>query len=137
MARLTDEQLKKIWLVSDTVLYPEAVIFIHDLNEEEPKALPLPNSQIERLFNLTRSSTYDEVVQYIKRQIERGIHKAFYEKLDKALLTIERKRLQEEFQLVIQPAIRKEESAAKKELMLLLAHEFIQHLIAENGMLKV
>lgn len=134
MTRLTDEQLKKIWLVSDTVLYPEAVTFMHDLNEQTT-ALPLPTSQVKGLFNIIRSSTYDEVGKYIKHQIKRNVHIGFYEKLDQKLASIERKRMQEEFQLIIPQATKREETAAKKELMLLLAREFIQHLIAENGML--
>jgi len=137
VSKFTNEQLKKSWLVSDTVLYPEAVTFMRDLNDEEPRALPLPNSQLEKLFNLVKHSTYDKVNQYITNQINRNMHKAFYEKLRKELATIERKRLQEEFQLVIPQATRQEENAARKELMLLLTREFIQHLIAENGMLKV
>jgi hypothetical protein len=133
---LTDVQRKKVWLVSDTVLYPEAVTFIRELVEnEEVKHLP-KNTQIMGLLNIIKSSTYDDVLRYINHQIERNIDRAFYEKLRQELNAIQRKRMQEEFQLVIPQPTKREEDAEKKELMLLLAREFIQHVIAEHGMVQ-
>lgn len=41
----TTTQLQKIWLLSDTVLYPEAVSFIHKLVEDQ-ECNPLPASQV-------------------------------------------------------------------------------------------
>lgn len=129
---LTDAQRKKVWLVSDTILYPEAVGFMDELVKQEGEK-PLPRSQIMGLLNIIRSATYDDVTQYIKHQIQRNVHRAFYDKLEQKLTAIQRKRMQEEFQLVIPQPTKREEDAEKKELMLLLAREFIQHLIAENG----
>jgi hypothetical protein len=133
---LTDEQRKKVWLVSDAILYPEAVTFMRELWEhEEVKQLPKA-AQIMGLLNIIKSSTYDDVVRYINHQIERNVDRVFYEKLRQALTAMQRKRMQEEFQLVISQPTRREEDAEKKELMLLLAREFIQHIIAENDMLQ-
>ena len=133
---LTNAQRKKIWLVSDTILYLEAVTFMRELVEhEEVRQLP-KNSQIMGLLNIIKSSKYDDVVDYINHQIERNVDRVFYEKLRQALTALQRKRMQEEFQLVISQPMKREEDAEKKELMLLLAREFIQHVIAEHGMLQ-
>jgi hypothetical protein len=133
---LTNAQRKKIWLVSDTILYPEAVTFMRELMEhEEVRQLP-KNSQIMGLLNIIKSAKYDDVIDYINHQIERHVDRVFYEQLRQVLTTIQRKRMQEEFHFVIPQSTKREEDAEKKELMLLLAREFIQHLIAEHGMLQ-
>lgn len=129
---LTTEQRQKIWLVSDTVLYPEAVTMMHDLQEQEDWK-PLPKSQIMGLQNIIRNASYAQVADYIKHQIERHVHSAFYKELDQRLVRIKNKRLHEEFQLVLPQPTKREEDAEKNELMLLLARELIQHLIAENS----
>ena len=129
---LTTEQRQKIWLVSDTVLYPEAVTMMHDLQAQEGWK-PLPKSQIMGLLNIIRNASYAQVSDYIKHQIERPVHLAFYQELNQRLVRIKNKRLHEEFQLVLPQATKREEDAEKNELMLLLARELIQHLIAENS----
>ncbi len=48
----TPAQLKKLWLLSDTVLYPEAVAFMQKHARESE---PLPTSQVMGLFNATAS----------------------------------------------------------------------------------
>ncbi len=88
------------------------------------------------LLNIIKSTTYDDVVRYVNHQIERYVDRVFYEKLRQALTSIQRTRMQEEFQLVIPQPTKREEDAQKKELMLLLAREFIQHIIAERGMVQ-
>ena len=45
----TPSQLQKIWLLSDTVLYPEAISFIRNLVEEQ-ECDPLPASQVSGLL---------------------------------------------------------------------------------------
>ncbi len=133
---LTNEQHKKIYLLSDTVLYPEAVALMRRLVEDdEVRQLP-KNSQIMGLLNIIKSAKYDDVLDFINRQIERSVDEVFYDKLRQELNKIHRKRMQNEFQLVIPQPTRREEDAQKKELMLLLAREFIQHVIAETGMLR-
>jgi len=133
---LTDEQRKKVWLVSDTILYPEAVTFMRKLVEhEDVKQLP-KDAQMMGLLNIIKSSKYDDVFDYINHQIERNVDRVFYEKLRQELTAMQRKRIQEEFQLIISQPTKQAENAEMKELMLLLAREFIQHIIAENGMLQ-
>jgi hypothetical protein len=129
---LTNAQRRKIWLVSDTVLYSEAKTFMDELSEQEGWK-PLPQRQTQGLLNITRSARSDHLFLYIKNQIARHVHKDFYEKLEQKLLLIQRRRLQEEFQLSVPQPTKQDETAEKKALMLLLAREFIQHLAAENG----
>lgn len=50
----TPVQLQKIWLLSDTVLYPEAITFIHKLVEEQ-ECNPLPASQVSGLLSIAES----------------------------------------------------------------------------------
>jgi vacuolar-type H+-ATPase subunit C/Vma6 len=126
---LTDAQRKKIWLVSDTVLYPEAVTFVREVAEDEDvRELP-KTAQIMGLLNIIKSSRYDDVVKYINHQIERNVDRVFYEKLRQVLSAMQRTRMQEEFQLVTAQATKREEDAEKKELLLLLTREFIQHVV--------
>lgn len=129
---LTNAQRRQIWLLSDTVLYPEARIFMDELVEQEGWK-PLPQRQVLGLLNITRSARCDHLFSYVKKQIERNVHRDFYEKLEQKLLLMQRTRLQEEFQLSVPQPTKQDETAEKKELLLLLAREFIQHLAAENG----
>src|SRR5450432_3533261 len=133
---LTNEQRKKIYLLSDTVLYPEAVALTRELAlDERVRQLP-KDSQIMGLLNVSKSATYADVLDFINRQIERNVDEVFYENLRQELNKMQRKRMQDEFQLMIPQPTKREEDAQKKELMLLLAREFIQHIIAETGMLR-
>ncbi len=129
---LNDAFYKKLWLISDTILYPEAVIFMRELaDDEEVKHLP-DNNQVMGLLNIVENARYSHIIDYIRHQIDRKVDKIFYERLFQALRAMQQKRLQEEFQLVTAPPTKQE----MDELMLLLAREFIQHIIAEHGMLK-
>ena len=137
---LTPEQLQKLDLISDTILYAEAVAFIRRLVREE-ELDPLPNSQILGLLNVAEGSNYSDMYQFVKHQRDRnwsgskqGI-KTFYTDLEKYLMEMSRRRMREEFQLVT-PELPK--NAAKAEvdaLMTALTHDFILHFAAENGVL--
>jgi hypothetical protein len=137
-------QLQKIWLLSDTVLYPEAVSFIHKLVEEQ-ECNPLPSSQVSGLLSIAESTKYDELYRFVLHQRDRDWPpsrrdiKTFYTALEEVLSLMRRKRLKDEFHLVADAQgqsvheMRQESDA----LMALLAREFIQHLMAENGLLAV
>jgi len=137
-------QLQKIWLLSDTVLYPEAVSFIHKLVEDQ-ECNPLPASQVSGLLSIAGSSKYDELYRFVLHQRDRDWPpsrrdiKTFYTALEEVLSLMRRKRLKDEFHLVADAQgqnvqeMRQESDA----LMALLAREFIQHLMAENGLLAV
>jgi hypothetical protein len=133
---LTSAQRKKIYLISDTVFYPEAVALVRKIVEDE-RVRQLPkNNQMMGLLNIIRSTKYDDVLDFINNQIKRNVDETFYEYLRQELNTIHRKRMQDEFQVVIPQPTQREEVAEKKELMLHLAREFIQHLVAETNMLR-
>jgi hypothetical protein len=122
---------------NDDTLYPEAVKLLKRLVDEE-ECLPLPASQVAGLLNIAKRASYPDVEQFIRHQRERNWPesrkdvKIFYTALGETLNTFEKKWLPERFQLPSTgktPQAQKEES---KELMALIARDFIQHLVAEN-----
>ena len=137
---LTPAQLKKIWLLSDTVLYPEAVAF---MQKHVQGSEPLPNSQVTGLFNAAASEQYPALYQFVTHQRDRNwpfakMHiKRFYTSLEETLTRLHRTRLSNEFHLLEDVPGRgvNETRQEMDEVMALLAREFIQHVLAENGVL--
>lgn len=135
------EQLQKIWLLSDTVLYPEAVDFTQRLVQQGDD--PLPMSQVNGLLNITASRNYAELLHYILHQRDRNWPFAkmnirrFYTSLEAVLGKMQRERLRNEFHLLRDVSGRSIEDIRQEMdiLMALLAREFIQHVLAENGVL--
>lgn len=134
------EQLQKIRSLSDSVLYPEAVAFIRRLvNEQE--CSPLPASQVMGLLNIANAHSYSELERFIRHQRERDWQESkkdirtLYEELQKFLTTMKNKRLKDEFHLASDGLSSREARQESDELMVLLSRDFIQHLVAENGML--
>jgi|SRR5712692_5996229 len=132
------ERLQQLWNLSDTVLYTEAVAFMQRLVDEQGCAT-LPASQVTGLLNIANATIYTELERFIQHQRERNWPesrkdiKIFYTELEKWFTTVKNRRLKGEFHLV-------EEGHGNREideLMALLAHDFIQHLVAENGLLAV
>lgn len=138
----TPAQLQKVWLLSDTVLYPEAVAFMRKLVEEHD-CNPLPASQVAGLLNVAESARYDELNRFVLHQRDRNWPpsksdiKTFYTALEEKLSLMQRKRLKDEFHLLMDTAGRSASDIRQEfdALMALLAREFIQHLLAENGAL--
>lgn len=132
---LTHKQFQKIWLISDTILYPEAVALVRRLIQVE-RCRPLSPSQINGLLQLAEGSSYTDLYSRVIHQRERnwvGIKydiKTFYIELEKVLSDMHNKRLRDEFHLVTKVSTTQE----VEEMMSLLAREFIQHLLAENGL---
>jgi len=138
---LDQKQLRKVWFLSDNVLYREAVAFLHKLVYEQ-ECDPLPTSQVTGLLNIALLLKYGELEDFIQHQLERNWPpgkrdiKILYTALEEVLGIMRRKRLKDEFHLldgVSAGEIRRETDA----LMALLAREFIQHMVAENGRLAV
>ncbi len=131
----SEGQLRQLWNLSDNVLYPEAVTFLRRLVNEQGCAT-LPASQVTGLLNIANASIYSELVRFIRHQQERNWPeskkdiKIFYAELEKWLTTFRNRRLRDEFHLG-------RGNQEVDELMALLAREFIQHLVAENGVLAV
>ena len=138
----SSEQFQKLWNLSDSVLYPEAVAFIRRLVYDEDCS-PLPASQVTGLLNIANASTYTELDRFIKHQRERNWPESrkdirtFYTELEKLLTTMKNKRIRDEFHLVLEGLNNRETNQEIDELMALLAHDFVQHLVAENGLLAV
>lgn len=132
----SEERLRQLWNLSDEVLYPEAVTFLRRLINEQGCAT-LPASQVTGLLNIANASIYSELVRFIRHQQERNWPeskkdiKIFYAELEKWLTAFRNKRLRDAFHLV------ERGNQEVDELMALLAREFIQHLVAENGVLAV
>jgi hypothetical protein len=136
---LTLTQLQKIGLLSDTVLYPEGVTFMRRLVEKEG-CNPLPTSQVNGLFSIAESSRYGELRHFVEHQRDRDWPpskrdiKTFYTRLEQELTRLER-RLAVEFGLTRDERGRPVSDAGQNEMLALLAREFIQHIIAENGVI--
>jgi len=139
---LSTAQRQKIWVLSDTVLYSEAVTFMNWFVQEEGNS-PLPISQVTGLLNIANASKYADLYIFVKHQRDRNWPesrsniKKLYTELEKILTLIQKKRLKDEFQLVTDGLNAVDARQEVEELMALLAHEFIQHLVAENRMLTV
>lgn len=142
---LSMAQLQKIWLLSDTVLYPEAVAFLRKLVHEQG-CNPLPASQVSGLLSISASHKYDEFYRYVLHQRDRDWQpskrdlKTFYTALEEVFSVMQRKRLKDEFHLLTagKPGSGRSIGEIRQEadeLMATLAREFIQHLLAENGVL--
>ncbi len=137
---LSPMQFQQVWSLSDEVLYREAVIFIHQLIKRED-CQPLPTNQVRSLLNIAKGFQYNELERYIEHQRERDWNvknrylKTFYTELEKLLSTMKHERLRQEFQLLTDELTSVEMMREIDELMAQLAHEFIQHLLAENALL--
>lgn len=140
------EQLKKLqaWqrkvqLLSDTELYPGAVSFLQKLVDEEEFSA-LPNSQVAGLFSVSLSPKYSDLYDFVKHQRDRNWPeskrdiKTFYTALERYLAEMHRRCLRDDFHLL---EGERDARQAANEIMVLLAREFIQHLLAENGLLAL
>lgn len=135
-------QLQKIELLSDTVLYDEAVDFMRKFVGEQG-CHPLPNSQANGLLNIAGASKYDDIYRFVVHQRDRNWPpskrdiKPFYTALEQFLSQMQRRRLREEFHLLAEENGRSvsERRREADELLALLSREFIQHLVAENAVL--
>src|SRR3989442_6508750 len=138
----TLEQLQKIWLLSDSVLYAEAVSFVRKLARDQD-CDPLPASQVAGLFSIAEALKYDELYRFVIHQRDRNWPpskrdiKTFYTALEEVLSLMQRKRLKDEFHLMPDMQGRDVSEVRQEidELLGRLTREFIQHLVAENGVL--
>src|SRR5947209_20199867 len=102
---LSTAQIQKISLLSDIVLYPEAVAFMQRLVRDEACS-PLPASQVTGLLNIANGSKYSELYEFVKHQRDRNWPesksdiKKLYTELEKMRTVMRNKRLKDEFHLV-------------------------------------
>src|SRR6266567_2292453 len=123
--------------LSDNELYNEAVALIRRLVDKEGCS-PLPTSQVIGLLNIANAASYSELERFIKHQRERDWPaskrdiKTFYTELEKCFSTMRNRRVRNEFHLHSDGLSPAEANREVDEIMVTLAHEFIQHLVAEN-----
>ena len=136
---LSKEQVSEVGLLSDTILYPEAVALIRQLVRDE-ECDPLPTSQVTGLLNVATSATYDKLYAFVVHQRDRNWPASksdipkFYTALEKYLTIMQKKRLKDEFHLLTHGLNTKDAKEESDTLMVQLAQNFIQHLVAENGL---
>lgn len=132
---MTTEQLQKIYLLSDSELYEDAVEFVKPHRETK-----VSETQLSGLQNAVGAGDYNEIFRYIKNRLRRSTTNAqlknFYEELRDYLQRLPSKV--EEAGLVVIPEnedmTRAQRKQVKEEIDLyayLLATEYIQHLVAE------
>ena len=126
---ITEQEQRQIRLLSDIELYPQAVQFMHGV------ARTLPPTQINGLLNVSLANTYDELTRFIEKQRTRTSWRRedshipdFYHRLAQKLKQLETSVLQI-LKARTQPAPQED----MQRLKMLLAREFIQHLLAENS----
>jgi hypothetical protein len=131
---MTMVDLRKINLLSDTILYREAKEFVKEFVQERI----MPDSrQLTGLATFSRD--WNELLTYVKHQAardwgKRDYYQRFYDDLRKYLhdpKTGLRQRIKTEFTLIAEGLTKREETAALDTWAQALAQEFIQHLVAE------
>jgi len=126
--------------LSDNELYTEAVALIRHLVDKEGCS-PLPTSQVMGLLNIANAASYSELERFIQHQRERDWPaskrdiKTFYTELEKSFREMRNRRIRSEFHLLSDGLSPVDANREVDEIMATLAHEFIQHLVAENGVL--
>ncbi len=137
---ISPDKMQKLWNLSDTVIYQEAVTFIRRFVNEQGYN-PLPTSQIQGLLIKARSNSYSQLNDFIDHQSQRDWPpkqrnvKQFYIELGKFFKELGAKRVRQQFHLLEDDLKPQALQQQFDKIMLLIAHEFIQHLIAENNLL--
>ncbi len=126
---ITEQEQEKIRLLSDLELYPQAVEFMHGV------ARQLPPAQINGLLNVSLANTYNELESFIEHQRARTTWRRedthipdFYKRLTQKLKQLEAYALS-----IIKSRAGQPSQEDMQTLKMLLAREFIQHLLAENA----
>ncbi len=133
--------LQRLWDMSDTMLYPDAVTFAQHLINEKGCS-PLPTSQVMGLWNIAKAANYGELLHFIRHQRDRNWPaskkdiKTFYTELDQWFGTLRNRLVKNEFRLLSQGLKPVAANKEVDEIMATLAREFIQHLVAENELLS-
>jgi hypothetical protein len=136
----TSAQLQKIWLLSDTVLYPEAVAFIQNFVKRD-FCQPLPASQMAGLLNIAEALQYKELQRFVTNQRLRSWPRGkehigiFYKELEEQLKGLYNRLVQDQFHLLSdERGVRVMATNQDVDLLMArLAREYIQHLVAENN----
>jgi glycosidase len=140
---ISSAQQEKIYYLSDMVLYEEAVGLIRSLKDRDGRPQPLPTSQVKGLWNIANaSSTYSGLTEFIVHQKLRDWQPSkrflgsFYTELERVFNQMRNQRLRTEFRLLNERDRSQSISEQADEIMILLAREFIQHLVTENLLIE-
>ena len=127
---ISEQEQEKIRFLSDTELYPQAVEFMRGVGRT------LPQTQINGLLNVSLASTYNQLQEFIEHQRARKTWKRgdehipdFYRRLAGKLKDLERSAM----------SLLRARQAPREDVQtftMLLAHEFIQHVLAENAYME-
>lgn len=137
---LSQRHLQKIELLSDTVLYPEAVAFVRRMTQKE-RCNPLPMTQANGLLNIALSSGFRAVQEFVTHQRTRNWPSSkrdiatFYTQLEREFTRLQQ-RLGPEFALTRDEHGHHISSEDEQEMLGMLAREYIQHLLAENMLVE-
>ena len=140
---ISTAQLEKVYYLSDTVLYKEAVGLVRSLKDRDGRPQPLPASQVKGLWNLVNASTtYSGLTEFIVHQKLRDWQSnkrfigSFYTELERVFGLMRNQRLRTEFRVLNERDTSQSIGQQADEIMLLLACEFIQHLVTENALME-
>ncbi len=126
---ITEQEQEKLQFLSDTELYPQAVQLMRGIANE------LPQKQTNGLLNVSLANTYTQLQRFIDHQRDRKTWPPkerhipiFYRELGQKLQKIE------SYVPSIMKARAEQPSREDMQtLKMLLAREFIQHVLAENA----
>lgn len=132
---ITERQQERIRLVSDEILYQQAIDLMHSIGI----ANSLPTAQIYGLLNVSLANTYKELIEFVSHQRDRTTWNRreqqfipdFYRKMFTKLESLPKEHM---------PFIAQGEKVSPEDaerIKMLIAREFIQHLLAENGYMAV
>jgi hypothetical protein len=140
---LSNAQLEKVYYLSDTVLYKEAIGLVRTLKDRDGRPQPLPASQVKGLWNIANASkTYAGLTEFIVHQKLRDWQPnkrflgSFYTELERVLNQMRNQRLRTEFRILNERDGSQSIVQQADEIMILLAREFIQHLVTENALME-
>lgn len=126
---ITEQEQEKIQVLSDTELYKQAEELMRSIGRT------LPPTQINGLLNVSLANTYKELEEFVEHQRQRTTWPSdarhvpdFYFKLSRKLQS-----LGSYLPAITQHRQEKLSQADEQTLKMLLAREFIQHLLAENA----
>lgn len=130
---ISEQELLQVRLLSDYTLYPDAVAFVNDLKK------PLPANQANGLLNASLADSYTQLGKFLQGQYNRKTWPEdeqyipqFYVHLEVRLQDIQREYLP----IVTQSRHQELSTEDHEQITMLLAREFIQHIVAENAYME-
>ena len=126
---ITPHEQERIRLLSDTELYPQAVEFMRSVGKQ------LPPTQINGLLNVSLANTYIRLKEFIDGQHKRTTWRRGDEHIPRFYkdLSVKLKQLENYARDILKARTEQPSLEDAQVLYMLIAREFIQHLLAENA----